>query len=164
MQVANITLYNFSGHHFYEGIFSYDIQFILHFILVKEKLLTIDEFNLRLKEFRWSKREKGNKPCPFKIRKAGSKYEGSAGQLRVLLKVVVLLLSDVIEKSEVGRLIISLQEVSEYVVAPRLTIHEIRWQMAEAVTTYLDLRINAITAYGMSPVRPKHHYLRYGSI
>ena len=75
-----------------------------------------------------------------------------------------MLLSDVIEKSEVGRLIISLQEVSEYVVAPRLTIHEIRWQMAEAVTTYLDLRINAITAYGMSPVRPKHHYLRYGSI
>ena len=77
MQVANITLYNFSDHDFYEGIFRYDIQFILHFILVKEKLLTIDEFNLRLKEFRWSKREKGNKPCPFKICKAGLKYEAT---------------------------------------------------------------------------------------
>ena len=70
-----------AGQDFIEGVFSYDVQFLLKFIIMKEGLITAEEFNENLKKVQLNKRAAGNGPCSFRVKKLNSKYEGSAGQL-----------------------------------------------------------------------------------
>ena len=53
------------GHDFFEGVFSYDIQFLLEFIITKERLITAEEFNENLKKFQLNKRDAGNRTLLF---------------------------------------------------------------------------------------------------
>ena len=149
-----------SGHDFFEGVFSHDIQFLLDHILNKEKLLSIEQFNKNLLSCKLSPRDSSNKPCPFKTRKRNAKYEGSANQLRVLSRVVTVALGQALETSEVGQMIVSLQEVAEIVTSPKLTKSEILGVMSDKIREYLDLRIEAIDNLDMPNARPKHHMLR----
>ena len=105
---------------------AYDIQFYLEYIIKKEKLIKQEDFNNKLKNVMLSSRDSKNRPKEYKNRKKNSKYEGNAGSLRVLGRVVTMLLSSELENSEVGPLIIKLQEVSELITAPKLTIFEIQ--------------------------------------
>ena len=150
------------GHDFFEGCFSYDIQFLLDFIINKEKLLTADQFNSYLTNCKLSERDSRNRPNLFKTKSLNSKYEGGAGQLRVLSRIITILLAGVIDESEVaGELIIKLQEVAEIVTAPQLNVHEIDHEMKEIIEGYLDSRISAISSIGMPHARPKHHFLAH---
>ena len=56
------------GHDFYEGTFSYDVQFLLDYIINKEKLLSIEDFNTNLSKCKLSERVARNRPNPFKNR------------------------------------------------------------------------------------------------
>ena len=132
------------GHNFYEGVDTYDIQFCIDYIINKEKLITAEVFNEKLKNFCLSERDCRNRPKEFKTRKKNTKYEGNAGSLRILSRILTMCLVDVLDDTEVGKLIIVLQEVSEIIVIE-----------------YLDLRVAAIEELGMSTVRPKHHYLSH---
>ena len=126
------------------------------------KLLSVEQFNNSLKKCKLSKRDAGNRPNCFKTRKIGSKYEGGAGQLRVLSRVVTLILADVLDQSGLaGDMIIKLQEVAEVITAPIMTEYEIDYVMSEIITCYLDMRVDAITEIGMMKARPKHHYLAH---
>ena len=150
------------GHDFFEGCFSNNIQFLLDVIINKEKLLTADEFNSYLKKCKLSERDSRNRLNPFKTKPLNSKYEGGAGQLRVLSRIITILLAGVIDESEVaGELIIKLQEVAEIVTAPQLNVHEIDHEMKEIIEGYLDSRISAISNIGMPHARPKHHFLAH---
>ena len=100
-------------------------------------------------------------PCFFRVKKHNSKYEGSAGQLRVLSKIMTILLSEVLDKSKVGSMVVKLQEVAEFVVAPHLTLYEIDYHLTEVIQLYLDLRKRSIQDIGMPPARPKHHFLSH---
>ena len=151
------------GHDFFEGVFSYDIQFLINYIINKEKLVTIEEFNINLANCKLSQRDAKNRPNLFKTRKIDSKYEGSSGQLRVLSRIMTILLSDVIDQSVSGKMIVKLQEVAEIITAPKLTSHEIDFEMTEIIESYLDFRVAAISSLGMPRARPKHHYLSHYS-
>ena len=66
------------GHDFFEGVFAYDIQFYLDYIVNKEKLMTAECLNEKITLAILSERDASNRPKPFKTRKHGSKYEGNA--------------------------------------------------------------------------------------
>ena len=111
------------GYDFFEGCFAKDIQFYLNFLIDKEKLISQEEFNQKLKNDMLSSRDSGNRPKEFRPRK--NKYEGNAGSLRVLGRILPMLLSNLLDESRVGHLIVKLQEVSELITAPKLTLYEI---------------------------------------
>ena len=151
------------GHDFYEGCFAYDVQFFVDFIINKEKLVSEEQFNESLKNVSLSARDSSNRPRGFKKRKANTKYEGNAGSLRVLSRVLTMLLSSVLDSSQVGHLVLKLQEVSELIAAPRLTKYEAETVLYYTITEYLELRQEAIDKFGMSNLRPKHHFMSHYS-
>ena len=149
------------GHDFFEGVFAADIQFYLEYLVVKEKRISLEEFNRKLKNVQLTSRDSKNRPQNFKIRKKGAKYEGSAGSLRVLSRIITMILSNVLDDSAVGDLIIKLVEVSELVTAPKLSKYEIENVLYYTVIDYLDLRVEAIERLNMDNVKPKHHFLSH---
>ena len=149
------------GHDLFEGCLSYDIQFFLDYIINKEKLISQEDFNQKIKNVLLSSRDSGNRPREFKTRKKNQKYEGNAGSLRVLGRVITILLSGVLENSEVGNLIIKLQEVSELVTAPKLTKYEVDNILHFTIIEYLELRVEAIEKFNMQKIKPKHHFLSH---
>jgi hypothetical protein len=151
------------GHDFFEGVMSYDLQFYLDYIIFKEKLLTQEEFNLKLKNVKLSSRDSKNRPKDFKKRKRNSKYEGNAGSIRVLGRVLPMILSDILGESEVGELVIKLEEVSELITAPKLTIYEIEDVLETTIAEYIQMRVEAVEAIGMDTIKPKHHFLLHYS-
>ena len=140
---------------------SYDLQFYLNYIIVKEKLISQDDFNRKLKNALLSTRDSKNRPKEFKPRKKNSKYEGNAGSIRVLGRVVIMLLSSELEKSKVGSLIVKLEEVSELITAPKLSIYEIEDILNGTIQEYLQMRVDAIEELGMDSIKPKHHFLSH---
>ena len=151
------------GHDFFEGCFSYDVQFLLDFVITKEKLITEEQFNDNVKNVQLSSRDCKNRPREFKKRKVGAKFEGNSGSLRVLSRILPFLLGEVLDESQVGDLILKLQEIAELITAPKLTIHEIETVMHFAILEYLDMRHDAIENFGMRQHRPKHHFLSHYS-
>ena len=151
------------GHDFFEGVFAYDVQHLLSFIINSEKKITSEEFNRKMGNFNLSHRDAKNRPNLFKTRKPNTKYEGSAGSLRVLSRIMIPILSHILDISKAGKMLIKLAEVSEIVTAPKLSVYEIESVMTEIITEYLDLRASAVTDLGMSNPRPKHHYLSHYS-
>ena len=95
------------------------------------------------------------------MRKENSKYEGNAGSLRVLGRIITMLLSHILDDSQVGPLIIKLQEVSEIITAPKQTTYEVDNILHYTIIEYLDARTEAIESYGMSKMRPKHHFMSH---
>ena len=149
------------GHDFYEGIFAYDVQFFLDYLITKEKLIGAEEFNERLRNVRLSSRDAKNRPKCFKHKKGQTKYEGNAGSLRILSRILTTILSGVLEQSVTEKLIIKLHELSEIITAPVLTVHEVKVEMEEIVVEYLDLRIEAVETLEMPNPRPKHHFISH---
>ena len=124
-------------------------------------MISHEEFNLKLKNFKLNQRDSKNRPNIFKTRKPNSKFEGSAGSLRVLGRMLAPLLSSILDKSKAGKMLIKLTEVSEIVTAPKLSTYEIDVVMTELVTEYLDMRISAVQDLGMPNPKPKHHFLSH---
>ena len=151
------------GHDFFEGVYSYDSQFYLDQLINKEKLLDIETFNRKLKNVILSDRDSKNRPKDFKTRAKGSKYEGNAGSIRVLSRILPLILSNVLDESKVGEHIVKLSEVSELITAPKLTVDEIENKLHFSIVEYLEMRIAAIDELGMGTVKPKHHFLSHYS-
>ena len=151
------------GHDFFEGCFSYDVQHLIGFMINREKLLTAEDFNNRVKNFKLNQRDSKNRPNMFKTRKLNSKYEGSAGSLRVLSRIMIPILSSFLDRSKAGQILIKLAEISEMVTAPKLSDFEIEIQMQELIMEYLDLRVLAVDELKMPNPRPKHHYLSHYS-
>ena len=153
------------GHDFYEGCFALDMQFYLDYLINTEKLISEEEFNQKLKNISLSARDSNNRPKPFKTRrpKKNTKYEGNAGSLRVLGRIVPMLLSSELDGSQVGNLIIKLEEVSELITAPKLTRYEIDNILHFTIIEYLDLRVEGIETFGMDTIKPKHHFLSHYS-
>ena len=126
------------------GGFAYDVQHYLDFLLVKEKLMTVEEFNNNLGRVKLSERDAKNRPKGFKVKRNNSKYEGNAGSLRVLSRILTLVLSEVLESSQTENYFIKLHEVGEIITAPSLTTDEIKNVMHDIITDYLDLRMEGI--------------------
>ena len=160
------------GHDFYEGVFAYDIQSILNYIINVEKLMTAETFNSKLNNCQMSIRDRRNRPCIFKTRSAKSKYEGSSGSLRVLSRVLPFILASCLEKSNTMDILLKLLQVSEIITAPQLSYNEVIDILEPTIIEYLDLRVSAVDVLNFSKPRPKHHflshygesYLRYGPL
>ena len=149
------------GHDFYEGVYAYDIQAILNHIINKEKLISIEQFNKKLKKCQMSARDKKNRPNGFKTRASGSKYEGTSSSLRILSRIVTVVLSEVLERSKTMEILIKLHDVSELITAHRLTEYEVLNLLHPTILEYLDLRVSSIESLGFNRARPKHHYLSH---
>ena len=146
------------GHDFFEGCYAYDVQFCLEYIIFKEKLLSLDEFNEKIRCVKLSSRDAKNRPKFFKKRARNSKYEGNAGSLRVLSRILTTILSGILAESVTEKLVIKFHEVSEIITAPTLTVNEVDIEMDEIIMEYLDLRIEAVESMNMPNPRPKHHF------
>ena len=151
------------GHDVFEGVYAYDIQFYLDYLINKEKLIDADTFNMKLKAVKLSERDSKNRPKDFKSRKKGSKFEGTAGSIRVLSRVLGLILADCLSTSLVGDHILKLQAVCELITAPKLSRYEIENKLHFSIIEYLDLRVAAVDDLGMDAIKPKHHYLSHYS-
>lgn len=127
----------------------------MDYLINKEKLVSQEEFNRKLKNFKLTSTDAKNRPREFKTRKKGSKYEGSAGSQRVLSRIVTMLLSHVIEESSVGDLIVKLVEVSELITAPRLTRDEIDTTLHFTIMEYLEMRRGPV-ATGQDMIKSGH--------
>ena len=149
------------GHDIFEGVFAYDVQHYLDYLLNKEKLMTIDDYNTKLSRIKLSERDAKNRPKNFKKISKNCKYEENAGSFRVLPRVLTTALSDVLEDSGTQNYFIKLHEVGEIITAPSLTVYEIENTMTEIITDYLDLRRDGIETLEMSRPRPKHHFLSH---
>ena len=103
-----------------------------------------------------SSRDCSNRPKPF--RPGRKKFEGNANSLRILARLLVVLLAEYLDQSDVGNLLVKLEEVSEIISAPRLTLFEIDI-LEERVNDYLHLRIKAIADINMPDIKPMHHYM-----
>ena len=147
------------GHDYYEGVFSYDVQHYLDFLINKEKLISIEDFNKKIKNVKLSARDAKNRPKNFK--KGAKKYEGNAGSLRVLSRILTLILSPILEKSVTEKFLIKLHEVGEIITAPVLSVFDIEVTMSQIISEYLDLRVEGVETLGMSNPRPKHHFLSH---
>ena len=151
------------GHDFYEGVFSYDVQHYLDYLINKEKLISAEEFNGKIANCKLSGRDGKNRPKNFKVRAKNTKYEGNAGSLRVLSRILTSILADVLEESITEKYIVKLHEVSEIITAPKLDGYEIEFVMTRIILEYLDLRVEAIEELNMANARPKHHFLSHYS-
>ena len=151
------------GHDFYEGVFSYDVQHYLDYLINKEKLISLEEFNGKVANCKLSGRDGKNRPKNFKVRAKNTKYEGNAGSLRVLSRILTTILADVLEESITGKYIVKLHEVSEIITAPKLDDYEIEFVMRRIISEYLDLRVEAIEELKMANARPKHHFISHYS-
>jgi hypothetical protein len=149
------------GHDYFEGCFSQDLQFYLDFLINKEKLISQAEFNRKVKNVLLTGRDSKNRPREFKTRKKGAKYEGSSGSLRVLSRVLTILLSAVLDQSQVGPIIMKLIDVGEIITAPKLSVDEVDNLMHFTIIEYLEMRVEAIDKFGMDKVKPKHHFLSH---
>ena len=76
------------GHDYFEGVFAFNVQYYLDILINKEKLITIEDFNNKIKNVKLSARDGKNRPKNLK--KGAKKYEGNAGSLRVLSRVLTL--------------------------------------------------------------------------
>ena len=139
------------------GVFAYDVQHYLEFLICKEKLLSLEEFNKKLQNIKLSTRDAKNRPKKFK--KGPKKYEGNAGSLRVLSRILTMILAPVLELSSTEKFLIKLHEVGEIITAPMLTKFEIEVTMTQILTDYLDLRVEAVDTLSMPNPRPKHHFI-----
>ena len=45
------------GHDWFEGVFGYDIQFYIEYLIVKEKCITIEHFNDKIRKIKLSSRD-----------------------------------------------------------------------------------------------------------
>ena len=151
------------GHDLFEGILSKDLQFYLNYLINIEKLMDPETFNKSIRTFQLSERDAKNRPKDFKKRDKNSKYEGNAGSLRVLSRIVTMILTSVLDESDVGPLIIKLQEMSELITAPQLTVDEIDDVLGVTIREYLDLRVQAVEDLGMTTIKPKHHFASHYS-
>ena len=149
------------GHDFYEGVFAYDIQIYLQYILTKEKLISVSEFNGRLKSMKLDERDSKNRPKDFKVRKENTKYEGNSGSLRVLSRILPMLLTREVEESGVGEAILRLSEVSQLVTAPKLTVEEVEGLLHFSILEYLEMRREMIGKIDAPTMKPKHHFLSH---
>ena len=147
------------GHDFFEGTFAYDVQFYVNYIINKEKLLSIDEFNEKIRYVKLSSRDAKNRPKLFKNRPG--KYEGNAGSLRILSRILTTILSGILELSATENYLIKLHELSEIITAPKLTVYEVDVVMEEIIVQYLDMRTEAMVTLEMPRARPKHHFLSH---
>ena len=139
------------------------MQHYIDYLINKEKLLSAEEFNSKIKNAKLSSRDARNRPKPFKTRAKNSKYEGNAGSLRVLSRILTTILTSLLDLSETGKFLVKLHEVSEIITAPKLTMYEIEEVMSQIILEYLDLRVEGITLLKMSNPRPKHHFLSHYS-
>ena len=151
------------GHDFFEGVFAYDIQFYLDYIVNKEKLMTAECLNEKITLAILSERDASNRPKPFKTRKHGSKYEGNANSLRILSRIITMLISVEAGESVVFPHIIKLQEMSELISAFKLNLYEIDNILHFTIIEYLEMRVTGIDSFGMDSLKPKHHYLSHYS-
>ena len=103
----------------------------------KEKLISQAEFNRKVKNVLLTGRDSKNRPREFKTRKKGAKYEGSSGSLRVLSRVLTILLSAVLDQSQVGPIIMKLIDVGEIITAPKLSVDEVDNLMHFTIIEYL---------------------------
>ena len=56
--------------------------------------------------------------------------------MRVLSRVVTMVLENVLDESEAGKMIVTLQEVAEVITSPKLTEYEIDYTMRELIESY----------------------------
>ena len=132
-------------------------------MVTKEKIIDINEINHRIKRTKLSERDSSNRPKEFKIRKPNSKYEGNAGSLRILGRILPLILTKEFEKSDKGDALIKLEEVSQLITAPKLTIGEIENTLHFTIIEYLDLRRDMVDLISAPTLKPKHHFLSHYS-
>ena len=81
-------------------------------------------------------------------------FQGNAGSLRILCRILPFILSEELEESVVGEAIAKLEDVSQLITAPKLTFAEIDF-LHFSVIEYLDIRLGMVEDIGAPTLKPK---------
>jgi hypothetical protein len=146
------------AHDILEGVASYDLFAYLKVMLTEKKLFTLERLNQVVKEFPFTKYNRKDVPPPI-VLKNKAKLSMSAGQMRVLLRYIGMILEclNCDSSDPVCRQIILLSEIFAYTASPRLHRLEVE-EMESDIYKYLD---RAQDLLGKSFLKPKHHFVAH---
>jgi hypothetical protein len=143
------------AHDILEGVAAYDILGYLKILIKERKMFTLDMFNVTLKNFDFTKYNSKDIPPSVTI-KNKNKLSMSAGQMRVFLRYIAMIITPLCDTSDpVFEQIVRLAEVFNYIASPRLHLFEIV-DMQNIIHLYLEECQNIM---GNEFLRPKHHFL-----
>lgn len=145
-------------HDILEGIGPFEIKLFLKYV-VKEKILTLDEINNRLKSFNFGYNEMCNKPSPINLDKTGNLIGERAGQTWCLLRFLPLILGDVVatlsnKQAEKFKVLTLLLDIMDIVFCPVITYGMVS-QLTELISTHHRLFQVEFDCH----LTPKHHFM-----
>lgn len=152
---------NFSAdvmHDILEGVGPLEIKLFLKYI-IKEKILSLEEINNRLKSFNLGYNEMCNKSSPINLDKTGNLIGERAAQTWCLLRFLPLLLGDVLEtlsekQTKKFKVIKLLLEIVDIVFCP-VNTYGMVLRLKELISTHHHL---FKVEYNHS-LTPKHHFM-----
>ena len=151
-------------HDFNEGVVHYTLSRILTCIIIKNKLITLKEFNNRIKKFDYGDNDGVNKPQPIKL-KAGKAHNGekiknriklkqSASEALTLCKCLGLIIGDLIPEDYCyWKIYLILREIASIITSPRISKSHI------AVLEHLITKHNELYLEYFGDLKPKMHFL-----
>lgn len=142
-------------HDMLEGVCVYVIRAILYAFIFQKKYFTLEELNMRIKQFSVSS-EDSNKPPAItkneKKEKLNLKY--SASEMLYLTRYLGLIIGDLIPlNDEHWKMYILLRKIVDILICPQMTLSQIR----DLVRLILDLNSAYIRFY--ETLKPKFHFL-----
>ena len=153
-----------SLHDLMEGVIPQDLLGIIR-ILIEKSWFTLEQYNLALKNLKYSAQESSNKPQEVPSNSKVKKLPGKATSNWVHMRnfLVILYLKGWIEdkNEEAFQLAIKLHELTERLTAEAFRNHELE-TLEDVIIEYLDLRkvVNANHPVLGRP-KPKHHFITH---
>ena len=147
-------------HDLLEGVVAQDLCGGIK-ILSSKGWFTLEEYNNKLKSFRYTSYESNDKPQ--EISKKAKKLSGKACSLWVHARNFPLILKDFVEdqNDEVLSLLLLLVDITARITATEFRHHEVD-DLESKIVKYLDNRKPIYEAFPdlIGTVKPKHHFIR----
>ena len=151
-----------SMHDLMEGVIPQDLLGILR-LLILNGWFTLEEYNLALKNLKYSHQESSNKPQEVpsspRIKKLSGKAVSNWVHIRNFPLILYLKGWVLDENDSIFQLAMKLHELTERLTAEIFRPHEV-WVLEDVIIEYLDFRKAVFDEYPViGRAKPKHHFL-----
>jgi len=141
-----------------EGVCSYDMRHIIHYLVNKKKLMSFDVLNARIRGFDYGLEDTSNRPAVIAaFAKPSVSFNLKAAEMLRLVRYFALMVGDLVpEGDDVWGLYLILSQITQLVFSTAVTASELgllRTLVSEHHELYTDL-------FGDS-LKPKHHFMTH---
>ncbi len=147
-------------HVFLEGVFSYELKYLLKYYMDVKKLFTLQDLNKEIQTFPFGYSHTKDKPCVIKAadleRESSSNLGQGAAKMWLLAQIMPLILSKFVDTStEHWECLSSLLEIMGIVFSTRISVEAVVY-LKSAINNHLRLFKNV---FPDAPIIPKQHFL-----